>query len=86
MGIHAGTPYYDCSPKFAERLDVLLQECTNGTAKFFAPFIAWDKSTIIEYCLAQQLDLSITYSCQEGTVPTCGKCASCLDRIALGAR
>ena len=82
MGIHAGTPYYDCSPKFAERLNVLVQECTNGAATFFAPFIEWSKGNILEYCSSRYLDLSITYSCEAGTLPPCGRCASCRDRIA----
>jgi 7-cyano-7-deazaguanine synthase len=82
LGIHAGVPYYDCSPKFAERLDVIIQECTNGAVKFYAPLINWSKGDIIEYCHSNRLNLAITYSCEEGASAPCGRCASCRDRMA----
>ena len=39
LGIHAGTPYFDCSPAFSERIDPLVQECTNGRVSLIAPFV-----------------------------------------------
>jgi 7-cyano-7-deazaguanine synthase len=86
MGIHSGTSYYDCSPLFANRIDLIVQEQTNGLTRFFTPFIEWGKAEIYAYCREHKLNLSITYSCEAGTVPVCGKCASCLDREMLDAR
>ena len=86
MGIHAGTPYYDCSVAFAERIDALLQEYTAGRTRFFAPFLNWAKPEIYEYCRTQKLDLSRTYSCETGASPPCGLCMSCKDRELLDVR
>ena len=83
MGIHSGTPYYDCSPAFAERMDTLLQEYTSGQTRYFAPFLNWAKRDIFEYCRREQLDVAVTYSCEAGTIPPCGHCSSCHDRVLL---
>ena len=86
MGIHSGTPYYDCSPAFAERIDFLMQECTSGATRYLAPFLNWAKQDIYDYCRQQRLDLSATYSCEVGIMPPCGHCASCRDRQGLNVR
>jgi 7-cyano-7-deazaguanine synthase len=86
MGIHAGTPYYDCSPAFAEKIDLLLQEYSRGQLQFFAPFLEWSKLEVYEYCRGENLDLSSTYSCQAGGNIPCGCCLSCQDRVRLNAR
>jgi 7-cyano-7-deazaguanine synthase len=86
MGIHAGTPYYDCSPLFAGRIDGLLQEYSEGKTRFLAPFLTWSKSDIFAYCRAENIDLSSTYSCEAGGPAPCGCCLSCQDRSRLDAR
>jgi 7-cyano-7-deazaguanine synthase len=30
IGVHAGTPYYDCSSEFTEKIDALVRECSGG--------------------------------------------------------
>lgn len=86
MGLHAGTPYYDCSTTFCQRMDALVAEYTVGRVHFFAPFIGWSKNHVYEYCRAENLDLSITYSCEVGLPTPCGKCLSCKDRQLLNVR
>jgi 7-cyano-7-deazaguanine synthase len=86
MGIHSGTPYYDCSPAFANRIDDFIREYTSGRTRYFSPFLRWAKNDIYEYCRNERLDLSITYSCEAGTIPPCGHCASCQDRQLLHVR
>ena len=83
MGIHAGTPYFDCSPSFTEQAGRLINECTNGVVAVFAPFLRWTKRDVIEYAQSEGLDLDLTYSCEAGTLPPCGTCSSCRDRSAL---
>lgn len=85
MGIHAGTPYYDCSPSFVDRMQCLVAECSNGRIAFSAPFVSWSKSRVYQYAQNENLQLSITYSCETGSVPPCGECASCKDRELLYA-
>jgi len=83
IGIHGGTPYYDCSPDFAERIDALVQQCSHGRLSVLAPFVHWSKDDVYSYFLSQHLPLESTYSCEAGTSPVCGRCASCLDRTRL---
>ena len=84
LGIHSGTPYSDCSPAFLETTGRLVAECTDGRVRLLAPLIAWSKKDVVSYCLENSISPEITYSCEAGTVPICGVCASCRDRAALG--
>jgi 7-cyano-7-deazaguanine synthase len=84
LGIHSGTRYYDCSTAFAESLDQLLAEHTDGRVRLSTPFITWSKKNIFDYYVASGLRIELTYSCESGQVPTCGTCLSCLDRRMLG--
>jgi|SRR5215510_14048916 len=81
IGIHAGTPYYDCSPAFLDRANALVRECTNDRVNLIAPFVRWSKDDVYSYFSSLRLPLSHTYSCEEGTTPPCGQCASCADRM-----
>ena len=84
MGIHSGTRYYDCSTAFADSMDRLLSEHTDGCVRLLTPFVTWNKKNIVDYYLSKGLSLDMTYSCERGEVPPCGRCLSCLDRRALG--
>jgi 7-cyano-7-deazaguanine synthase len=83
IGIHSGTPYYDCSPDFAEKIDTLVQQCSDGKLFVLAPFVHWSKDDVYSYFLSQGISIEETYSCEAGTSPSCGLCASCLDRKRL---
>lgn len=83
LGIHAGTPYYDCSPAFVEATDRLVAEHTDGRVRLLAPLLAWSKPDVLAYCRKVGIPPAITYSCEAGTKPVCGQCASCRDRVAL---
>jgi len=84
MGIHAGTPYYDCSDDFVMKLKILIGEQSDGRVSFIAPFLHWTKKEVFDYFISSGLPIQFTYSCEAGTRPPCGKCASCQDRRALG--
>jgi 7-cyano-7-deazaguanine synthase len=84
IGIHDGTPYYDCSPQFLARMKQVAQEHTNGRLDVIAPLLDWEKPEIYTYFQQSGLPVEATYSCESGTVPPCGTCASCRDRRALG--
>jgi 7-cyano-7-deazaguanine synthase len=81
IGVHAGTPYYDCSPAFIDRIGVLVEECTNGRVSVVAPFVHWAKDDVYSYFSTLSVPLSQTYSCEAGSTPPCGQCASCKDRV-----
>lgn len=83
LGLHAGTPYYDCSPAFIETINRAVAEHTDNAVRVVAPFIEWTKRDVYNYFFQTGLPIELTYSCESGCTPTCGKCASCLDRKAL---
>jgi 7-cyano-7-deazaguanine synthase len=85
LGIHAGTTYRDCSPAFVQSMQISLDAHRDGALQLAAPFVEWSKAEV--YALAGNLKVpfEITYSCESGTVPPCGRCRSCLDRKALDA-
>lgn len=85
MGIHSGTNYYDCSSDFANSVNRILANYTMGEMIFDAPFINWSKRMIYDYCIKRDVPIHLTYSCENGIVPPCGHCDSCLDREALNA-
>ena len=84
LGIHAGTRYFDCSEAFLASTARLVREMTDGRVSLVAPFIAWSKKEISDYFAAAGLPVGLTYSCESGSDPVCGVCASCHDRKALG--
>ena|SRR5258708_3613513 len=84
LGIHAGVPYFDCSEAFIVSAGRLVGELTDGRVSLVAPFIAWTKKDVFDYFMTAGLPLALTYSCESGTDPVCGICASCRDRKALG--
>lgn len=85
LGVHAGTPYADCSEPFIAAAKQLLR--FQGTpVDVLAPFINWHKQEVIEYARQHALPMHLTYSCEAGTMPPCGTCSSCLDRRSLDAR
>jgi 7-cyano-7-deazaguanine synthase len=84
LGIHAGTPYYDCGPAFLLSIDRVVAEYTDGCMRVVAPFISWTKQNTFDYYVRAGLPTTITYSCEAGTEPPCGACASCRDRRMLG--
>jgi 7-cyano-7-deazaguanine synthase len=84
LGIHAGTPYYDCGPAFLASINRLIAEYSDGRVRVTAPFICWNKKDIFDYYLRAGYPSDIAYSCEAGQVPPCGTCASCRDRRILG--
>ena len=83
LGLHSGTPYYDCSPAFVDTINRSVAEHTDNAVQVVAPFIEWTKREVYEYFIHAGLPIELTYSCESGSAPTCGKCASCQDRKAL---
>jgi 7-cyano-7-deazaguanine synthase len=83
IGIHAGTAYYDCSDPFFASASRLVSEITDGKTSLIAPFLDWTKHDVFSYFCDAGLPLELSYSCQKGTDPVCGRCASCLDREAM---
>lgn len=85
LGIHACTPYIDCSSEFIKAIQSTFDDYTDGRVRLSAPFVEWKKQDIWLYCQEKQVPVKLTYSCEKGCKPPCGRCLSCLDRKALYA-
>ena len=83
IGIHAGTPHVDCSPRFVDDMQRSFDLYCNGRVRVVAPFVDHDKRAVIAFCRENDVPIALTYSCQLGVDPPCRSCMSCLDRRAL---
>lgn len=86
IGIHSGSPYYDCSQRFVESIQSLVDGYCDGRIRVLAPFANWTKGNIWDYCLMNDVPINLTYSCEEGLGQPCGECLSCRDLEALSVR
>lgn len=84
-GVHAGTPYFDCSREFISRLQCLFDGYCDGRMVVAAPFLDWTKDQVLLFCRAEGVPVALTYSCENGSVPPCGSCLSCRDRREFDA-
>lgn len=82
IGIHAGTPYPDCSDNFVSSVSELLSKSTERSCALIAPIRSWLKSQIVAYAVKENLPIRLTYSCESGGRSPCGACDSCKDRIS----
>jgi 7-cyano-7-deazaguanine synthase len=86
LGIHAGTPYFDCTLGFVERMQALFDSYADGAVRILTPFLQWTKPDIWQYALEHDIPLHLTYSCERGQEQACGLCSSCRDLESLRAR
>jgi len=86
LGIHAGTPYPDCSDRFVIAMQALLDVYSSGTLRLDAPFVLWQKRDVWSYARELGVPLELTYSCELGLEQPCGRCESCEDVSMLNAR
>jgi len=83
-GIHAGTPYADCSPQFVESIQRSFDLNAGGEIQVSAPFLTFSKLEVAQMAKELDVPLGVTYSCESANHP-CLECASCKDRgVVLG--
>lgn len=83
IGVHAGVSYPDCSDTFLGAMRKAIQTSSENRLGLIAPLIQWHKHQIIAFALDERLPIQLTYSCEVGAQPPCGKCRSCQDRETL---
>lgn len=86
IGAHAddaaGDAYADCRPDFLEHM---LEAINIGTYKqihVVAPLSWMNKATVIKTGLELNTPYHLTTSCYHGREKACGKCGTCIDRLA----
>lgn len=62
LGIHADTPYVDCSPDFVQLMQNVFNLYGQGRTRIGAPFLTWTKNEIWDYAQLQNVPLHLTYS------------------------
>ena len=80
LGIHGGTPYPDCTPRFVEACQALADVYSDGRVHIAAPFVEWTKGDIFAYARKVGVPVERTYSCEAGGPEPCGVCLSCMDQ------
>lgn len=77
----AGQAYADCSPAFADAMDLAISIGTYGKIKVNRPLINLTKSDVVKVGLDLKVPYELTWSCYEGGDKPCGKCGTCIDRM-----
>lgn len=85
IGVHKGTPYYDCSTEFVANAQRVFDGYTGGSVQIGAPFLDWTKRDVWEYCQRRAVPVELTYSCERGEQQPCGRCDTCKDLEMLYA-
>ena len=83
VGIHAGTPFPDCSRKFISLTSKLLAMVSHDCTYLECPFLDWNKPDIVRYAKQHGVPIGLTYSCTEGAIGHCGVCAKCQERFHI---
>lgn len=78
----AGNAYPDCSDAFNEAMNRAIFIGSGEQLKIEAPFISMSKAQVVKTGLDLKVPYELTWSCYEGEDQPCGKCGTCLDRIA----
>lgn len=84
IGIHAGTPYADCSEAFIEAVQSMFDLTTGGALRADAPFVAMSKPEVYRFAVQHEVPIDLTWSCEREGPQPCLRCPSCKDRSALG--
>jgi len=75
--------YRDCRKPFFTCLEKTLSlGSTYGVdVHIYTPFVENTKAEIIDIGTKLDVPYHLTYSCYEGTQPSCGKCPACIERL-----
>ena len=86
LGAHAddaaGRAYADCSEEFTSAMNTAIVIGTYGKVKVSAPLVNMNKAEVIGTGLKLGVPYRYTWSCYEGREKACGKCGTCIDRLA----
>lgn len=78
----AGQAYADCSPEFANAMDEAINIGTYGKIHINRPLIHMNKAEVVKTGLKLHVPYALTWSCYHGNEKACGKCGTCIDRLA----
>ena len=86
LGAHAddaaGRAYADCSEEFTSAMNTAIVIGTYGKVRVVAPLVNMNKAEVIGTGLKLGVPYQCTWSCYRGGEKACGKCGTCIDRLA----
>lgn len=69
IGIHSGTEYSDCSPKFEKLMQSIFILYEEGRIRLDTPFLHWTKSELIDYAREINLPFHLTFTSNPSDLP-----------------
>lgn len=72
--------YWDCTPRFIERINKVLSLNRREPVTIHAPFMAMSKAQVLQRGMELGVDYSRTWSCYRGAAAPCGTCPTCVER------
>lgn len=78
----AGNAYPDCSEDFYEAQNRAIYLGTGKKVDMEAPLISLNKADVVSRGLSLDAPYHLTWSCYGGQEVPCGKCGTCVDRLA----
>lgn len=89
IGAHAddaaGNAYPDCSEAFLDFMAGAINIGTYGRVFLEAPLSSWNKARVVQEGIRLGTPFQLTWSCYRGGGKACGKCGTCIDRLAAFA-
>lgn len=86
IGAHAddaaGNAYADCSETFTAYMREAIREGTYKQVNLITPLIRCNKAEVVKKGIELNVPFELTTSCYNGGEKACGKCGTCIDRIA----
>ena len=86
LGAHAddaaGNAYADCSEEFTDAMAKAINIGTYGKVGLIAPLVNLNKAQVVEWGLKLGVPYYLTWSCYAGEEKACGRCGTCIDRLA----
>lgn len=81
-GAHSGDHaiYPDCRVEFVNNMVKAIEEGTYNKIQMQAPFINYNKISILKEGIELGINYSKTWTCYKGGKEPCGKCGSCVER------
>ena len=86
IGAHAddaaGNAYPDCSKEFTDAMAQAIYLGSDKKVTVEAPLVSWNKAEVVKEGLRLKVPYHLTTSCYNGREKACGKCGTCIDRLA----
>ena len=87
LATHSGDHclYPDCRPSFNAALANAIMESSDGKVRLLTPFNTLDKAANVAQGIRLGAPFSLTRSCYENQILSCGGCSTCRERLAAFA-